>query len=145
VDNWYLDKLPGGDARFVWSHIFETLVRVDTDLKIQPGLAESWETPDDGKTWRFHLREGISFHDGTPFNAAAVVFSYGDDAHRVIRGVVEHVEAIDEYTVEFVLKRPKPLPFYLTHVAWPIMSPTNIDEQGEFVEPVGTGPFKFDH
>jgi peptide/nickel transport system substrate-binding protein len=145
VDHWHLDKFPGGDARFVWSQIYETLVRVDPDLKIQPGLAESWETPDDGKTWRFHLREGISFHDGTPFNAAAVVFSYGDDAHRVIRGAVEHVETIDEYTVEFVLKRPKPLPFYLTHVAWPIMSPTNIDEQGEFVEPVGTGPFKFDH
>ena len=147
VDNWCLDKFPGGDARFVWSQIFETLVRVDTDLKIQPGLAESWETPDDGKTWRFHLQEGISFHDGTPFNAAAVVFSYGDEAYArtTILRAVAHVEAVDEHTVEFVLKRPMPLPFYLTHVAWPVMSPTSVNEQGEFVKPVGTGPFKFDH
>ena len=93
------------------------------------------------------MREGISFHDGTPFNAAAVMFSYGDEAYirtTVLRAVA-HVEAIDEYTVEFVLKRPMPLPLYLTHVAWPIMSPTSVNEQGEFVKPVGTGPFKFDY
>ena len=142
-----MDKFPGGDARFVWSQIYETLVRVDPDLKIQPGLAESWETPDDGKTWLFHLREGISFHDGTPFNTTAVVFSYGDGAfvRTTVLRAVEYVEAVDEHTVKFVLKRPMPLPLYLTHVAWPVMSPTSVDDQGEFVKPVGTGPFKFDH
>ncbi|MCL0066353.1 ABC transporter substrate-binding protein [Thermodesulfovibrionales bacterium] len=147
VEHWFLDKFPGGDARFVWSQIYETLVRVDPDLKIQPGLAESWETPDDGKTWLFHLREGISFHDGTSFNAAAVVFSYGDGAfvRTTVLRAVEYVEAVDEHTVKFVLKRPMPLPLYLTHVAWPVMSPTSVDDQGEFVKPVGTGPFKFDH
>ena len=147
VEHWDLNKFPGGDARFVWSQVFETLVRVDTDLKIQPGLAKSWETPDDGKTWRFHLQEGIIFHDGTPLNAAAVVFSYGEKAYvrtTVLRAVA-HVEAVDEYTVEFVLKRPMPLPLYLTHVAWPVMSPTSVNDQGEFVKPVGSGPFKFDH
>lgn len=146
VDNWYLDKFPGGDTRFVWSQVYEPLVRLDTDLKIQPGLAESWETPDDGKTWIFHLRKGIEFHDGTPFNATAVVFSYSDNsfARRIALRTVDHVEALDEYSVKFVSKRPTPVPLYITHVAWPIMSPSCEDEKGEFVKPIGTGPFKFE-
>ena len=146
VDNWYLDKFPYGDARFVWSQVYETLVRLDTDLKIQPGLAESWETPDGGKTWIFHLRKGIKFHDGTPFNSTAVVFSYSDKSfvRKVTLRTVDHVEALDEYSVKFVSKRPTPVPLYMTHVAWPIMSPTCVDGKGEFVKPIGTGPFKFE-
>ncbi len=146
VDNWYLDKFPGGDARFVWSQVYEPLVRLDTDLKIQPGLAESWETPDGGKTWIFHLREGIKFHDGTPFNSTAVVFSYSDKsfARRIALRTVDHVEALDEYSVKFISKRPTSVPLYITHVAWPVMSPSCVDEKGEFVKPIGTGPFKFE-
>ncbi|MCQ1535317.1 ABC transporter substrate-binding protein [Methanosarcina sp. KYL-1] len=146
VNNWYLDKFPDGDGRFVWSQIYETLVRLDPDLNIVPGLAESWETPDDGKTWIFHLREGVSFHDGTPFDAESVVFSYTEQAYvrqAVLRPIVS-VEALDAHTVKFVLAKPTPLPFYLTHVAWPIMSPTSVDSEGNFVSPVGTGPFKFE-
>lgn len=48
VNNWYLDKFADGDARFVWSQVYETLVRLDSNLNITPGLAESWETPDNG-------------------------------------------------------------------------------------------------
>ncbi len=146
VDNWYLDKFPYGDARFVWSEVYETLVRLDTDLKIQPGLAEYWETPDDGRTWVFHLRKGIKFHDGTPFNATAVVFSYSNKSYgrKSSLRTIDYVEPQDEYSVKFVLKRPMPLPFYLTHVAWPIMSPSCVGEKGEFVKPIGTGPFKFE-
>ena len=146
VDNWYLDKFPYGDARFVWSQVYETLVRLDTDLKIQPGLAESWETPDDGRTWVFHLRKGIKFHDGTPFNATAVVFSYSNKSfvRKVTLRTVDRVEALDEYSVKFVSKRPIPVSHYITHVAWPIMSPTCVDGKGEFVKPIGTGPFKFE-
>jgi len=130
----------------VWSQVYETLVRLDTDLKIQPGLAESWETPDGGKTWIFHLRKGIKFHDGTPFNSTAVVFSYSDKSfvRKVTLRTVDHVEALDEYSVKFVSKRPTPVPLYMTHVAWPIMSPTCVDGKGEFVKPIGTGPFKFE-
>lgn len=148
VDNWYLDKFPLGDARFVWSQVYETLVRLDTDLNIEPGLAESWETHDDGKTWTFHLRKGIEFHDGTPFNATSVAFSYSDESYVGMAswglGAVEQIEVVDEYTVKFVLKRTMPLPYYLTHVAWPIMSPSCVDGNGEFVKPIGTGPFKFE-
>jgi len=148
VDNWYLDKFPYGDARFVWSQVYETLVRLDTDLNIQPGLAESWETPDDGRTWVFHLRKGIKFHDGTPFNATSVAFSYSNKSN-VRRaswglGAIDHIEVVDEYTVKFVSKRPMPLPYYITHVSGPIMSPTCVDEKGDFTKPIGTGAFKFE-
>ena len=146
VNNWYLDKFPDGDGRFVWSQIYETLVRLDPDLNIIPGLAESWETPDDGKTWIFHLREGVSFHDGTPFDADAVVFSYSTQSYvtQAVLRPIESVEALDNHTVKFVLAKPMPLPFYLTHVAWPVMSPSSVDAEGNFVSPVGTGPFKFE-
>ncbi|WP_305063714.1 ABC transporter substrate-binding protein [Methanococcoides sp.] len=147
VNNWYLDKFPGGDGRFVWSQVYETLVRLDTDLNIVPGLAESWETPDDGKTWIFHLRDDVSFHDGTPFDANSVVFSYSNESYVKKMGALkalDHIEIIDDSTVKFVMKKPMPLPFYLTHVAWPVMSPGCVDENGNFAEPIGTGPFKFE-
>jgi peptide/nickel transport system substrate-binding protein len=72
VLNWDLVKFPDGDTRFIWSQVYETLVRLDTDLKEQPGLAVSWEPSEEGKVWTFNLRQGVKFHDGSPFNAAAV-------------------------------------------------------------------------
>lgn len=148
VPIWHISQFPGGDGRFVWSQIYETLVRVDTDLNIQPGLATSWDTPDDGKTWFFHLRNGVAFHDGTPLNADAVVYSYSENTY--VRGsagalqTIASVEAVDDLTVKFVMKRPQPLPLYLTHVAWPVVSPTSVDSDGNFIKPIGTGPYVFE-
>jgi len=144
VANWDIVQFPDGDARFVWSQIYETLVRLDSDLKLMPGLAESWDKDDSGRVWTFHLREGVKFHDGTPFNADAVVYSYGERANvtkaRTLQ--LEKIEPVDEYTVRFTCVKPIPLPTYLTHVAWPIASPSSIDAEGNFTGPVGTGPFK---
>lgn len=53
-------------------HVYEGLTRRGKDLSIQPGLAERWETPEPTR-WRFHLRQGVTFHDGRPFTAADVV------------------------------------------------------------------------
>ncbi len=147
VNNWYLSQFPDGDGRFVWSQIYETLVRLDTDLNIEPGLAESWETPDGGKTWIFHLREKVYFHDGTPLNADAVVFSYSNESCVKKMGTLRalnSVEAVNDTTVKFILAKPMSLPFYLTHVAWPVMSPSCVDGSGNFISPIGTGPFKFE-
>src|SRR4051812_21171529 len=55
-------------------HVYEGLVLRDKDLKIVPGLAESWETPDPTR-WRFHLRKNVKFQNGNPFNADDVLFS----------------------------------------------------------------------
>lgn len=146
VNNWNIELFPDGDGRFVWSQVYETLVRLDPDLQLKPGLATSWETPDKGKTWVFHLREGVAFHDGTPFNADAVVFSYKENSYsrQAMLRAIDHVEALNASTVKFVLKKPMSLPFYLTHIAWPVMSPTCVDKEGKFIKPIGTGSFKFE-
>ena len=57
-------------------HIFDSLVYQPQPGTFEPGLATSWDTPDNGKTWTFKLRTGVTFHDGTPFNAQAVKFSF---------------------------------------------------------------------
>jgi len=146
VSSWHLNMFAAGDARFVWSQVYETLVRLDPDLNVIPGLAESWETPDDGRTWIFHLRENVTFHDGSPFDADSVVFSYSNQSYvrQAVLKPVQSVETLDAHTVKFVLEKPMPLPFYLTHVAWPVMGPGCLDAEGNFVKPVGTGPFMFE-
>ncbi|HEX6840632.1 MAG TPA: ABC transporter substrate-binding protein, partial [Stellaceae bacterium] len=95
--------------------LFETLTRLDDNGKPAPGLAQSWEHSADFKTWTFKLRSGVKFHDGSPFNAAAVAFNYQrmlDPANHCrclfyISGY-DHIEAADENTVVFHLKYPSP-------------------------------------
>lgn len=146
VANWDLVQFPDGDARFVWSLVYETLVRLDSDLNLTPGLAKSWESDETGRIWTFHLQEGVKFHDGTAFNADAVVYSYGDRTYvaKTKTLLLEKVEKIDDYTVRFTCVKPSPLPTYLTHIAWPIASPSSVDAEGKFTGPIGTGPFKFE-
>jgi peptide/nickel transport system substrate-binding protein len=153
-----------GESFKVTKNIFETLVEFGPqDTEVNPGLAEDWEISDDGLTYTFFLRQGVKFHDGTDFNADAVVYNFerwmngtkdkfyyyasmfggfkGDEGH-----VIEEVKAVDEYTVEFKLKRPQ-APFLKNLAMSPfgIASPAALEEYGEkFTEnPVGTGPFKF--
>ncbi len=154
-----------GESFIVTQQIFETLVKYgENDTEINSGLAESWEVSDDAKTYTFKLKTGIKFHDGTDFNADAVVknfqrwakskdeakFAYyasmfggfeGDEGH-----VIKEVKAIDDSTVEFTLNRPQ-APF-LKNLAMPtfaIASPTGFEKEGDnFTKnPSGTGPFKF--
>jgi peptide/nickel transport system substrate-binding protein len=94
-------------------HIYESLVARDRDLKLVPGLAESWETPEPTR-WRFHLRKNVKFHNGDTFTADDVVFS----ANRV-RAKTSNLQTyvpsdakvvkIDDYTVDFILSSPNPI------------------------------------
>jgi peptide/nickel transport system substrate-binding protein len=145
INTWNITKFPAGDARFVWAQIYETLVRLDSDLNLVPGLAESWESQEDRKVWIFKLRQGVTFHDGTPLTAEAVKFSYGDKAYvtKVKLLQFENIEAIDDYTVKFTSSNPIQLPTYMTHIAWPVVSPTSVSDTGEFIKPIGTGPFEY--
>ncbi len=139
---------------------FDGLVRFDGNShEIVPALAESWSISDDGLVWTFNLRKDVSFHDGTPLNADAVVFSlerqrdkehpyHCSDCRRWTAkfASIEKTSAVDEHTVEIRLSEPAPallvnLAFYIGY----IVSPTAVtsDPEGFRSNPVGTGPFKF--
>ncbi|RRD26494.1 ABC transporter substrate-binding protein [Brucellaceae bacterium VT-16-1752] len=141
-------------------NISDGLVRYkDGTLEVEPALAESWTISDDGKTYRFKLRQGIKFHDGSDFNAEAVKFNFDrmlKEDHPFYNtgpfplsfnfSSIEAVNAIDPTTVEFKLKEPF-APF-LSNLAYPtglIVSPEAVKKYGkEFGRhPSGTGPFKF--
>jgi peptide/nickel transport system substrate-binding protein len=152
-----------GEAFKVTINIFETLVNYgEQDTTLHPGLAKSWNVSSDGLTYTFHLQQGVKFQDGTDFNADAVVFNFdrwmnGDDKkfpyYTMFGGykkdpghVIKEVKAVDQNTVQFVLKRPM-APFLKNLAMSPfgIASPTAVKKWGDkFREhPVGTGPFKF--
>ncbi|TWF58901.1 ABC transporter substrate-binding protein [Neorhizobium alkalisoli] len=139
----------------VATNIFDGLTYRGPDLKIVPGLAESWEELDGGKRLRFHLRQNVKFHDGEPFNAAAVKYTFdrllGEQGakgpQRSNYTSIDSVEVIDDNTVDMKLKAPDPV--LLTKLAGyggMIVPPKYIQEKGEDnfnLNPVGTGPFKF--
>ncbi|WP_157017995.1 ABC transporter substrate-binding protein [Mesorhizobium xinjiangense] len=143
----------------MFGNVFEGLTKRDKDLKIIPGLAESWETIDP-LTWRFHLREGVKFANGNEFNADDVIFSAervraeSSDLKTRIPADSEWTK-IDDYTVEVKLKTPNPILHYEWDT-WYIMDKEWAEAEGA-VEPVsakdtnpgpaafranGTGPFK---
>jgi peptide/nickel transport system substrate-binding protein len=161
-----------GNSFMVCDNILEALVfYADESTALEPGLAESWDIAPDGLTYTFHLRKGVKFHDGTPFNADAVVFSIG----RMMKEpkvkfmnpdmklpaqerppeywlqmemdkTVGAIEAKDEHTVVFKLNRVD-APF-LANMGMDfadIISPTAfMKNPKEFLRnPVGTGPFTF--
>ena len=94
-------------------YTYEGLVRYSKDYKIEPCLATSWKAISDTH-YRFNLRKGVKFHDGTPFTADDVVFSYGrikepQGTNQIyVQGIAE-VKKIDDYTVDFILSGPTPV------------------------------------
>ena len=129
----------------VLANIYEGLVEFKgTYYKVSPLLAERWEALDDGRRWRFYLRKGVKFHDGSSFNADSVIFSFNRQrkkkfvARYALLPFLKEVRKIDEYTVEFILEKPyAALPSVLANPFAFIVKP---DENGEIT--VGTGPFK---
>jgi peptide/nickel transport system substrate-binding protein len=138
--------------------IYEGLLSLSWDLSVHPALAVDWTQPSP-TTWRFRLRRGVKFHDGTPFTAADVVYSF----RRVTRGnadmashvaTVKEVVAVDDLTVDVVTRGPDPillrrLPyFFVISKAWAERNGAG-DPPGRFAteSPTarranGTGPFR---
>lgn len=139
----------------VATNIYDGLTYRGPDLKLVPGLATAWEELDEGKRIRFTLREGVKFHNGEPFNAEAVKYTFdrllGEEGakgpQRSNYTAIEKVEIIDDKTVDFHLTAPDPV--LLTKLAAygaMIVPPKYIEEKGDDyfnAHPVGTGPFKF--
>ena len=133
--------------------ISNKLVRVGTDLKLYPDLAESWEASPDGLAWTFHLREGVNFHDGTPFNSESVRahFEHARDPEVAATSStrfdqITAIETPDDYTV--ILRTDEPFgPFlnYLTAFMRVTMSPASYEKYSAKevgMHPVGVGPYK---
>jgi peptide/nickel transport system substrate-binding protein len=137
------------------NNMFDGLTARGADMKLKPGLATSWEMLDNNSRIRFKLRENVKFHNGEPFNAAAVKFTFdrllGEEGKKGPQqsnyNTIDHVEVVDDTTVDFFMKQPDPV--LLTKLAGyggMIVPPKYIQEKGDDyfnTHPVGTGPFKF--
>lgn len=145
-----------GESVKVMINLYDQLVTyADDSMELVPSLAKEWSHSPDGLTWTFKLRDDVKFHDGTKFDADAVVFTFDrllaqDDPlprpYLENYRNIEKVAAKDPYTVEFTLKTPSAI--FLQNLAMfpaSIVSPTAVKKAGENYgeQPVGTGPFKF--
>jgi len=114
-------------------HCYEPLVRYDRNFQVEPALAASWQQISPTQ-WRFNLRRNVKFHDGSPFTADDVVFSYGrikqpqGTMQPYVAGVNE-VKKIDDHTVDFILAGPNPM-FLRNLVLFFQMSKTWADKTG---------------
>ena len=128
--------------------MFDSLYHRDNNMQIVPWLATSYENPDE-LTWRFHLRQGVKFHNGNDFRANDVKFTLGrlveDDSQFSTRKYVDRVEVVDDYTVDIVTKEPYAA-FMTRVVLWHMTDEEYFNEvgaEGFASKPVGTGPFTF--
>ena len=140
-------------TRNMLENVYDTLVMFDSSLQIVPGLAESWEASEDGLTWTFKLRPGVTFHNGDPLKASDVAFSINRIKDPEVASprsgdfaVVESVTAPDDETVVITLSEPfSPLLSKLAQslnviVSEAVTTANNGDLNGAVV---GTGPFRF--
>ncbi len=141
----------------VWGNITDKLVYVDEEGAISPWVAESWEQNDDATEFTLHLKDGVTFSDGSPLDAAAVVanidiWAKGDPDRGINRiglfpaANYDHAEAVDESTVKVVFTAPT-LGFIPTlgYHGSILISPKTLalpaDEQADLSNDIGSGPF----
>jgi peptide/nickel transport system substrate-binding protein len=133
----------------VYQNVFEGLTRIDQTGAVQPDLAESWAVSDDGLTYTFKLHDGVTFHDGSTFDADDVKFTFdrilADDsvnAQKALYAPISSVSVVDPLTVEMTLSRPDGLfLFNLGRGDAVIVAPESAETNA--TQPIGTGPFAF--
>jgi len=137
-------------GRIVFTSLCNKLVDITPELKFTPELATEWQWSDDGKALTFKLRPGVKFHDGEPFNAAAVKANIDrartlpDSLRKSELTSVESVEVVDDMTVTLKLSRPDaPLLSQLSDRAGMMMSPKALASADFGQKPVCSGPYKF--
>lgn len=150
-----LDPAVGtGPFQSILNGIYEGLVAWDAKMQLQPKLATSWQPSADGKQWTFTLRQGVKFHDGTPFTSEAVKVTVDHildkntaSNRRASYTLIQNVDTTDPTTAVFTTDPPNPdLPFLLADGSVRIISPTALQKFGKDFgrNPVGTGPYKFE-
>jgi len=154
-----------GETFEVTKQIFNTLARMKQgQTDIEPDLATSWSVSPDGLVWTFKLRRGVTFQDGTPWNAAAAKFNFDrwadpENPYHAVKGMeyeyyndmvsgsFKEARAVDPYTFQVVLKQPNaPLVYNLSIASFAFASPAAVKQYGGQamgLHPVGTGPYKF--
>jgi peptide/nickel transport system substrate-binding protein len=142
-------QLSNDDASLVYA-TYNRLMDLDDNFEVVPELATSWEQSDDGRTWTFHLRQGVTFHDGSEFDAADVVYTFRRmlDASLALppTPVLSFLDpagitAADPLTVQFTTKEPvAELPLMLT-VKWSHIIPEGVTAEMMKNKSYGTGPF----
>lgn len=139
----------GGAAipQALMGNVYETLVRVDDDGHVIPGLATSWETSADGLTYLFHLREDVTFSNGAAFTAESAVFSIAHVQDSWTNGlkaqmdVVSGARAVDTHLLEVTLTRPSHRWLWsMATLTGAMMTPTGVADLA--TDPVGTGPYE---
>ncbi|MBT9141792.1 MAG: Glutathione-binding protein GsiB [Dehalococcoidia bacterium] len=136
--------------RVVYKNIFEGLLRVNERGEILPALATEWHVSPDGKVHTFHLRRGVKFHNGEPFNAQVAKWNIerakmeGTLNPRPVHfRVIDRIDTPGDYTLILTLKEPNAL--FLRHVAaeghWAMLPMKGYEDAA--TNPIGTGPFKF--
>jgi peptide/nickel transport system substrate-binding protein len=143
-------KFRVGGLEYNYAHcVFNRLTAQDEKLQVIPDLAQSWDVSEDLKVYTFHLRPGVKFHNGKPFTAADVVFTYtrlkDKDVASVLRAalsVVDTIEALDPLTVKFTLSSPySDLAAVVAQYQAQIVCASAADTLT--TKPIGTGPFRF--
>jgi len=133
----------------VYSNVFEGLIKVDSEGRFLPGLAERWEVSPDGRVYTFHLRKGVKFHNGEPFDAEVAAWNLRramadktQNPHpEYFRGIAE-IQTPDSHTLVLTLKEPDAL--FIPHMAEgdAVMLPMGAADKAKS-HPIGTGPFQF--
>jgi peptide/nickel transport system substrate-binding protein len=132
-----------------YSNIFEGLTRFASDGSVVPGLAKSWDISDDGLTYRFHLNDGVTFHDGSAMDGDDVKFSLdraraedSTNAQKALFASITDVNVVDPLTVEVKLEKANGnFPFNMAWGDAVIVSEDSVTDIA--TNPVGTGAFKF--
>ncbi|MCL1074698.1 ABC transporter substrate-binding protein [Shewanella dokdonensis] len=135
-------------AGYIFSRlqIVETLVDIDNQGQLQAGLATAWDSNPDASVWRFHLRTDVSFHNGSPLDANAVVTSLRIALNKPApfdQQIIANVKAVDAHTVEFQLHSSyRPFAAILTNYTTAILAPASFGSNDRIVSLIGTGPYQ---
>lgn len=144
---WEFRTLKLVDAGFAYTRagILETIVAADQDGRIVPALAESWATSDDGRQWRFRIRRGITFHDGSPCTAIQIKASFDrllEGSLYLKRAGISAIQANGDDLAINLEKPFGPLLAYMVDNSASILAASSFNAAGEVTSLIGTGPYR---